>query len=138
MFGAGFYTLDGRYSNEFISNYLDVYVKDALKRVPGVGDVIIFGERKYAMRVWLDPLKLAVNGLTATDVINALLEQNVEIPAGQLGSRRQNKQAYSDPGARGGTAFEPGAIRQHHPEEHCQRAGPAEGCGTRGGGRGGL
>ncbi len=55
VFGAGFYSLDGRYSPEFISNYLDVYVKDALKRVPGVGDVLIFGERKYAMRVWLDP-----------------------------------------------------------------------------------
>ena len=45
----------GANPNEFISNYLDVYVKDALKRVPGVGDVLIFGERKYAMRVWLDP-----------------------------------------------------------------------------------
>ena len=56
VFGAGFFTLDDRYSNEFISNYLDVYVKDALKRVPGVGDVMIFGERKYAMRVWLDPV----------------------------------------------------------------------------------
>ena len=49
--------------NEFISNYLDVYVKDALKRVPGVGDVKIFGERKYAMRVWLDPSRLAARGL---------------------------------------------------------------------------
>jgi HAE1 family hydrophobic/amphiphilic exporter-1 len=85
VLGAGFYTLDGRYSPEFISNYLDVYVKDAIKRVPGVGDVIIFGERKYAMRVWLDPVRLAARGLTAPDVVNALLEQNVEIPAGQLG-----------------------------------------------------
>jgi len=85
VMGAGFYTLDGRYSPEFISNYLDVYVKDALKRVPGVGDVMIFGERKYAMRVWLDPVRLAAHSLTATDVINALVEQNVEIPAGQLG-----------------------------------------------------
>jgi hydrophobic/amphiphilic exporter-1 (mainly G- bacteria), HAE1 family len=85
VFGAGFYTRDGRYSHEFISNYLDVYVKDAIKRVPGVGDVQIFGERKYAMRVWLDPLKLAARGLTATDVVSALTEQNVEIPAGQLG-----------------------------------------------------
>jgi HAE1 family hydrophobic/amphiphilic exporter-1 len=85
VFGAGFFSKDGRYSNEFISNYLDVYVKDALKRVPGVGDVMIFGERKYAMRVWLDPLKLAARSLTATDVVNALVEQNVEIPAGQLG-----------------------------------------------------
>ena len=85
VFGAGFYTLDNRYSNEFISNYLDVYVKDALKRVPGVGDVMIFGERKYAMRVWLDPGKLAERSLTASDVVNALTEQNVEVPAGQLG-----------------------------------------------------
>ena len=85
VFGAGFFTRDGRYSPEFISNYLDVYVKDALKRVPGVGDVMIFGERKYAMRVWLDPVRLAARSLTATDVVNALVEQNVEIPAGQLG-----------------------------------------------------
>src|SRR6476661_269051 len=89
VFGAGFFTRDGRYSNEFISNYLDVYVKDALKRVPGVGDVNIFGERKYAMRVWLDPLKLAAQGLTAVDVINALQEQNVEIPAGRLTSPQE-------------------------------------------------
>ena len=85
VFGAGFFARDGRYSHEFISNYLDVYVKDALKRVPGVGDVRIFGERKYAMRIWLDPLKLAARGLTASDVVNALQEQNIEIPAGQLG-----------------------------------------------------
>ncbi len=85
VFGAGFYTLDGRYSNEFISNYLDVYVTDALKRVPGVGDVMIFGARRYAMRVWLDPIRLAARGLTATDVVNALMEQNVEVPAGSLG-----------------------------------------------------
>jgi hydrophobic/amphiphilic exporter-1 (mainly G- bacteria), HAE1 family len=98
VFGAGFFTLDGRYSPEFISNYLDVYVKDALKRVPGVGDVVIFGERKYAMRVWLDPVKLASRNLTATDVINALSEQNVEIPAGQLGQQpASSTQTYQVP-----------------------------------------
>jgi hydrophobic/amphiphilic exporter-1 (mainly G- bacteria), HAE1 family len=91
VFGAGFFTRDGRYSNEFISNYLDVYVKDALKRVPGVGDVQIFGERKYAMRLWLDPAKLAARSLTAADVVNALAEQNVEIPAGQLGQPPSNQ-----------------------------------------------
>ena len=98
VFGAGFYTLDGRYSSEFISNYLDVYVKDALKRVPGVGDVMIFGERKYAMRVWLDPERLAAHGLTATDVVGALTEQNVQIPAGQLGQPPSDKsQAFQIP-----------------------------------------
>jgi HAE1 family hydrophobic/amphiphilic exporter-1 len=98
VFGAGFFTLDGRYSGEFISNYLDVYVKDALKRVPGVGDVMIFGERKYAMRVWLDPVRMAARGLTATDVVNALVEQNVEVPAGQLGQPPSNgTQAFQIP-----------------------------------------
>ena len=98
VFGAGFFTRDNRYSPEFISNYLDVYVKDALKRVPGVGDVIVFGERKYAMRVWLDPVKLAARALTATDVVNALVEQNVEIPAGQLGQPPSDeKQVFQIP-----------------------------------------
>ena len=98
VFGAGFYASDGRYSPEFISNYLDVYVKDALKRVPGVGDVLIFGERKYAMRIWLDPVRMAARNLTATDVVNALVEQNVEIPAGQLGQPPSNsRQAFQIP-----------------------------------------
>jgi HAE1 family hydrophobic/amphiphilic exporter-1 len=82
---AGFISPDHSLSNQFISNYIDVYIKDAIKRVPGVGDAVVFGERKYAMRVWLDPAKLAARGLTALDVTNALQEQNVEIAAGQLG-----------------------------------------------------
>jgi HAE1 family hydrophobic/amphiphilic exporter-1 len=98
VFAAGIFTRDGRYSKEFISNYIDVYVKDALKRIPGVADVNIFGERKYAMRLWLDPVRLAARGLTATDVVNALVEQNVEIPAGQLGQPPAgSKQAFEVP-----------------------------------------
>src|SRR5499427_649392 len=81
----GFYTDDNRYDNLFISNYLDVYVRDALKRLKGVGDVIIFGERKYSMRLWLDPVKLAARNLTAPDVVSALREQNVQVAAGQVG-----------------------------------------------------
>ena len=53
-----------------MSNYLDVYVRDSLKRVPGVADVIIFGERKYSMRLWLDPVRLASRSLTAPDVVS--------------------------------------------------------------------
>ncbi|HEY6414148.1 MAG TPA: efflux RND transporter permease subunit [Edaphobacter sp.] len=85
VLAAGFISPDNSLSPAFISNYLDVYVADALKRVPGVGAVIIFGERKYAMRLWLDPNRLAARGLTALDVTNALAEQNVEVAAGQLG-----------------------------------------------------
>ncbi len=85
VLAVGFISPDKSLSQAFISNYIDVYIKDALKRVPGVGDVIIFGERKYAMRLWLDPGRLAARGLTALDVTNALAEQNVEVAAGQLG-----------------------------------------------------
>jgi HAE1 family hydrophobic/amphiphilic exporter-1 len=87
LMALGFYTDDDRYSGLFISNYLDLYVKDALKRVPGVGDVVIFGERKYAMRIWLDPERLARRSLTASDVVNALREQNIQVAAGQVGQQ---------------------------------------------------
>jgi HAE1 family hydrophobic/amphiphilic exporter-1 len=96
VFAAGFLSPDKSLSPGFISNYIDVYVKDALKRVPGVGDVVIFGERKYAMRLWLDPARLAARQLTALDVSNALAEQNVEVAAGQLGQPPNDpKQQYS-------------------------------------------
>ncbi len=95
VLAAGFISPDKSLSQDFISNYIDVYVADALKRVPGVGAVIIFGERKYAMRLWLDPAKLAARGLTALDVTSALAEQNIEIPAGQLGQQPSDaKQNY--------------------------------------------
>ncbi len=95
VFGAGIYDPSGQYSNLFLSNYLDVYVKDAIQRVKGVGGVQIFGVGQYAMRIWLDPVKLAARDLTATDVITALQQQNVEVPAGQLGAPPSNpKQAY--------------------------------------------
>lgn len=86
VMAVGFYSENKRYDSLFISNYLDVYVRDALKRVRGVGDVIIFGERKYAMRVWLDPLLLAKRGLTPSDVTAALREQNVQVAAGAIGA----------------------------------------------------
>src|SRR6201988_5195089 len=85
VLGAGVYSENGQYDSLFLSNYIDVYIKDAVKRVPGVGDVIIFGERKYAMRLWLDPAKLAQRGLPALVVVNALTEQNVQVAAGQIG-----------------------------------------------------
>jgi len=87
VLAAGFISPDHSLSQSFISNYIDVYVADALKRVPGVGNVIIFGERKYAMRLWLDPNKLAARQLTALDVTNALAAQNIEVAAGQLGQQ---------------------------------------------------
>ena len=87
VLGGGVYSENGQYNSLFLSNYIDVYIKDALKRLPGVGDVIIFGERKYAMRIWLDPAKLAQRGLTASIVVSALQEQNVQVAAGQVGQQ---------------------------------------------------
>ena len=88
VFGAGVFSDPvGRYSTLFLSNYLDVYVRDTLKRVPGVADVLIFGERKFSMRLWLDPVRMAGRSLTADDVVSALSEQNLEVAAGQVGSQ---------------------------------------------------
>jgi HAE1 family hydrophobic/amphiphilic exporter-1 len=98
VLGVGFYTLHGEYDTLFISNYLDLYVRDALKRIPGVADVIVFGERKYAMRLWLDPLRLAGRSLTAADVVSALEEQNVNVAA------REREPGFSDQRPRAGPA----------------------------------
>ncbi len=68
----------------YISNYATLHVKDQLARLPGVGDVQIFGGRDYAMRIWLDPDKAASRGLTADDVVGALRAQNVQVSAGVL------------------------------------------------------
>jgi HAE1 family hydrophobic/amphiphilic exporter-1 len=85
VMAVGVFSPKNTYDSLFLSNYIDVYVKDALKRLPGVADVIIFGERKYSMRLWLDPDRLAARDLTAGDVVQALREQNVQVAAGSLG-----------------------------------------------------
>jgi hydrophobic/amphiphilic exporter-1 (mainly G- bacteria), HAE1 family len=85
VMAAGAYAEQGEYDSLFLTNYIDVYVKDALKRVPGVADIFIFGAGNYSMRVWLDPVRLAARRLTAGDVVNALREQNVNVAAGSVG-----------------------------------------------------
>ncbi len=74
-----------RYDTAFISNYLDLFVLDELKRLPGVGSIQILGERQYAMRIWLDPAKLVARNLTPADVEQALREQNIQAGAGRIG-----------------------------------------------------
>lgn len=76
---------DGSRDTLFLNNYAKINLTDALARVPGVGNVAVFGERDYGMRVWLDPDKLARLGLTASDVAGAIRQQNVQAPAGQIG-----------------------------------------------------
>jgi HAE1 family hydrophobic/amphiphilic exporter-1 len=86
LMGVGLFSPEGKYDNVFLSNYADRYLVDPLKRIKGVGTVRIFGERVYAMRLWLDPLKLASRGLTLEDVTQALQEQNLQIGAGKIGA----------------------------------------------------
>ncbi|WP_375340569.1 efflux RND transporter permease subunit [Okeania sp. SIO3I5] len=73
------------YNDNFMSNYIDLNILDQVKRIPGVGQATIFGERKYAMRIWLNPQKMAARELTAQDVVNALREQNIQVGAGKIG-----------------------------------------------------
>ena len=75
------------YDQLYLSNYATIQVKDVLARVDGVGDILEFGQQDYSMRVWLDPDKLGSRNLTATDVINSLREQNIQVAAGQIGQQ---------------------------------------------------
>ena len=79
------FSSDGRYDQLYLSNYGLIQVKDAIARLDGVGDVAFLGSRDYSMRIWLDPDKLATRNITAGDVIKALQEQNIQVPAGRLG-----------------------------------------------------
>ena len=95
---------DGRYDEIYLRNYAMLQVKDTLARIPGMGDVQLFGSGDYSMRVWLDPDKVAARGLTASDVVRAIREQNVQVAAGALGQqpspqRRQLPAAASTPRA---------------------------------------
>ena len=76
---------DHRYDATFLSNYATIYLKDELGRVPGVADITYFGQRDYSIRAWLDPNKLAALNLTATDVVTAIAQQNLQVAAGQIG-----------------------------------------------------
>ncbi|NEG62793.1 multidrug efflux RND transporter permease subunit OqxB [Pantoea agglomerans] len=81
------------YDSLYLRNYATLKVKDELARLPGVGQIQIFGAGEYAMRIWLDPNKVAARGLTASDVVTAMQEQNVQVSAGQLGAEPLKKQS---------------------------------------------
>jgi multidrug efflux pump len=76
---------DGSRDNLYLSNYATIQLRDELARLPGVGDISYLGQRDYSMRIWLDPGKMSFRGLTATDVSNAITQQNVQVAAGQIG-----------------------------------------------------
>src|SRR5262245_1488098 len=76
---------DSRFDSLFLANYATINLKDELSRLPGVGNVSVFGSGQYAMRVWLDPEKMKARGLAVQDVINSLTQQNSQVTAGQIG-----------------------------------------------------
>ena len=86
---------DERYDQIYISNYATLNVRDRLARIEGVGDAQVFGARDYAMRVWLDPERIAARGLTVTEVLAGLRRQNIQVAAGAIGGEPQpNGQAF--------------------------------------------
>src|SRR5213596_2089486 len=78
---------NGRYDEVYLRNYATLQLKDVLARIPGAGDVEVFGSGDYAMRVWLNPDKIAARNLTASDVVSAIREQNVQVAAGAIGQQ---------------------------------------------------
>lgn len=76
---------NGSYDSLFVSNYADIFIKDELARIKGVGTVSVFGSSSYSMRIWLDADKMATYGLSTTDVTTAIQSQNIQSPAGDLG-----------------------------------------------------
>src|SRR6185312_2204825 len=80
---------DKTYDQVYISNYALLNVRDELARIPGVGDVTLFGSREYSMRVWLDPERIALRGMTAAEVLSALRAQNLQVAGGALGQPPQ-------------------------------------------------
>jgi multidrug efflux pump len=83
---VGLSSPDNRYDSMYLRNYLTLHVKDELSRLNGIGDVALHGSGDYSMRIWLDPDKVASRGLTTSDVLRAVREQNVQVSAGQLGA----------------------------------------------------
>ena len=107
-----------RYDMLYLRNYAVLNVKDQLAKIEGVGSVQLFGSGDYAMRIWLDPQKIAERGLTADDVVNAIRQQNVQVAAGVI-----NGPPYSDKGELQladqcrGPADRPRAVRRHRHQE---------------------
>ncbi len=78
---------DKRYDSVYLSNYALLQIKDTLARLPGVGDIVVFGARDYSMRLWLNPEQIAARNMTASDVVNAIRDQNVQVAAGVVGQQ---------------------------------------------------
>jgi multidrug efflux pump len=91
VMGMALMSPKGRYNQLFLSNYALRFIKDELGRVEGVSDVFLFGQRDFSMRIWVDPDKLSGRGLTASDVVRAIREQNNQVAVGMVGQPPMRK-----------------------------------------------
>ena len=106
---------NGTYDNNFLSNYTTININDNLARIPGVGQINLFGGSDYAMRVWLRPDRIAKLGITVPDIVNAINQQNQLSPAGQIGGPPATKGTeftYTVEDA--GAAARRGGVRRDH------------------------
>ncbi len=111
VFGKG-----DRYSADYIANYANVYVLDALKRVPGAGQAQIMGVPDQAMRIWMNPDRMASLGITTSDIANAINAQNALFGAGQIGQQpTAGPVELTFPGRDAGAVHRSAAVRADHP-----------------------
>ncbi len=126
---VNFFSPHGLHDDLYLSNYATINVKDELLRIDGVSDITYLGERDYSIRAWLDPQKLASLSMTANDVANAVLSQNLDAPAGQVGQPPASRtQSVATADRHAGPTDDAGTIRRHH---HQDRSGPAAAAGQR-------
>ena len=110
----------------YLSNFATIQLKDELCRVEGVGDVIMFGQQDYSMRIWVDPDKLYTRGMTTDDVVNAVAEQNQHIAAGQLGQPPVPRgQVFQYPDHHQGPIVGPERLRRNGRQDDARRDGGA-------------
>ncbi len=128
------YSPDGSLDQHYIANYVGLHIRDALLRVPGVGDIGSRASRDYAMRIWIDPDLAAARGLTVEDIAGALKSHNVQVAAGSVGQPPQPSlgRAYQLNIQALGRLTTPGRVRQHH--HQVRRAGPGDPGRRRGAG----
>ncbi len=122
VLAVNLYSKNNKYDQVFISNYAYMHLQQQIARTSGVGNTQIFGQRQYAMRIWLNPVRMTALGITATDVINAIQAQNIQAAAGQIGQPPIAEQpAAANHGARPRPAEHAAAIRRHHHPHQSQR-----------------
>ena len=123
------YSPTDAYDAHFLINYAGINLRDQLLRVPGIAQVDLFGGTDYGMRIWLRPDRLAKLGLTPADVINAIKEQNLQAPAGQIGAAPTPQgPAVHLHGQRAGPARHARGVREHH---RAAEPRPARRCASR-------